>query len=60
MTSLSQLSVNSERRLAHRQGKKALKASLTLGVLLGLFFSAWLPFFITNMAQVGIPKSSFI
>ncbi|XP_071228151.1 5-hydroxytryptamine receptor 6-like [Salvelinus alpinus] len=45
------LSVNSERRLAHRQGRRAVKASLTLGVLLGLFFSAWLPFFITNMAQ---------
>ncbi|CAK6955091.1 -hydroxytryptamine receptor 6 [Scomber scombrus] len=44
-------SVYSERRLAHRQGRRALKASLTLGVLLGLFFSAWLPFFITNMAQ---------
>ncbi|XP_054651025.1 5-hydroxytryptamine receptor 6 [Dunckerocampus dactyliophorus] len=44
-------SVNSERRLAHRQGRRALKASLTLGVLLGLFFCAWLPFFITNMAQ---------
>ncbi|XP_061591071.1 5-hydroxytryptamine receptor 6 [Cololabis saira] len=44
-------SVNSERRLAHKQGRRALKASLTLGVLLGLFFSAWLPFFITNMAQ---------
>uniref|UniRef100_A0A3P8PR79 G-protein coupled receptors family 1 profile domain-containing protein n=1 Tax=Astatotilapia calliptera TaxID=8154 RepID=A0A3P8PR79_ASTCA len=46
-----QPSVNSERRLAHRQGRRALKASLTLGVLLGLFFSAWLPFFITNMAE---------
>ncbi|KAM3872205.1 5-hydroxytryptamine receptor 6 [Diretmus argenteus] len=45
------LSVSSERRLAHRQGRRAVKASLTLGVLLGLFFSAWLPFFITNMAQ---------
>ncbi|XP_026224549.1 5-hydroxytryptamine receptor 6 [Anabas testudineus] len=44
-------SVNSERHLAHRQGRRALKASLTLGVLLGLFFCAWLPFFITNMAQ---------
>uniref|UniRef100_A0AAV2LWQ8 G-protein coupled receptors family 1 profile domain-containing protein n=1 Tax=Knipowitschia caucasica TaxID=637954 RepID=A0AAV2LWQ8_KNICA len=44
-------SVTSERRLAHRQGRRALKASLTLGVLLGLFFSTWLPFFITNMAQ---------
>uniref|UniRef100_A0A8C7YXW0 5-hydroxytryptamine (serotonin) receptor 6 n=1 Tax=Oryzias sinensis TaxID=183150 RepID=A0A8C7YXW0_9TELE len=44
-------SANSERRLAHRQGRRALKASLTLGVLLGLFFSAWLPFFIANMAQ---------
>uniref|UniRef100_A0A8K9UGQ3 G-protein coupled receptors family 1 profile domain-containing protein n=1 Tax=Oncorhynchus mykiss TaxID=8022 RepID=A0A8K9UGQ3_ONCMY len=42
---------HSERRLAHRQGRRAVKASLTLGVLLGLFFSAWLPFFITNMAQ---------
>uniref|UniRef100_A0A4W5KSB4 G-protein coupled receptors family 1 profile domain-containing protein n=1 Tax=Hucho hucho TaxID=62062 RepID=A0A4W5KSB4_9TELE len=40
-----------ERQLAHRQGRRAVKASLTLGVLLGLFFSAWLPFFITNMAQ---------
>ena len=49
----SQLSVNSERRLAHRQGRRALKASLTLGVLLGLFFSTLLPFFITNMAQVS-------
>lgn len=49
----SQPSVNSERRLAHRHGRRALKASLTLGVLLGLFFSAWLPFFITNMAQVS-------
>ncbi|KAI1892656.1 hypothetical protein AGOR_G00135810 [Albula goreensis] len=47
----AQSSVSSERRLAHRQGRRALKASLTLGVLLGLFFSAWLPFFITNMAQ---------
>lgn len=47
-----QPSVSSERRLAHRQGRRALKASLTLGVLLGLFFSAWLPFFISNMAQV--------
>ncbi|KAJ8395133.1 hypothetical protein AAFF_G00035890 [Aldrovandia affinis] len=47
----AQSSVSSERRLAHRQGRRAVKASLTLGVLLGLFFSAWLPFFITNMAQ---------
>ncbi|XP_059916298.1 5-hydroxytryptamine receptor 6 [Gadus macrocephalus] len=47
------LSVNSERRQAHRQGRRALKASLTLGVLLGLFFGAWLPFFITNMAEVS-------
>ncbi|XP_026092889.1 5-hydroxytryptamine receptor 6-like [Carassius auratus] len=56
------LSVNSERRLAHRQRKRALKASLTLGVLLGLFFSAWLPFFITNMAQAVcecVPPSFF-
>ncbi|TRY95681.1 hypothetical protein DNTS_026208 [Danionella cerebrum] len=56
------LSVNSERRLAHRQRKRALKASLTLGVLLGLFFSTWLPFFITNMAQAVcecVPPSFF-
>lgn len=52
-----QPSANSERRLAHRQGRRALKASLTLGVLLGLFFSAWLPFFIANMAQVSIPDT---
>uniref|UniRef100_A0A672T6C7 5-hydroxytryptamine receptor 6-like n=1 Tax=Sinocyclocheilus grahami TaxID=75366 RepID=A0A672T6C7_SINGR len=52
----------SHRRLAHRQRKRALKASLTLGVLLGLFFSAWLPFFITNMAQAVcecVPPSFF-
>ncbi|XP_029104801.1 5-hydroxytryptamine receptor 6 [Scleropages formosus] len=48
---LAQHSVSTERRMAHRQGRRALKASLTLGVLLGLFFSTWLPFFITNMAQ---------
>ncbi|KAL4648354.1 5-hydroxytryptamine receptor 6 [Arapaima gigas] len=48
---LPQSSVSQERRMAHRQGRRALKASLTLGVLLGLFFSTWLPFFITNMAQ---------
>uniref|UniRef100_A0A673JJB8 G-protein coupled receptors family 1 profile domain-containing protein n=1 Tax=Sinocyclocheilus rhinocerous TaxID=307959 RepID=A0A673JJB8_9TELE len=56
------LSVNSERRLAHRERKRALKASLTLGVLLGHFFSAWLPFFITNMAQAVcecVPPSFF-
>lgn len=52
-----QASVNSERRLAHRHGRRALKASLTLGVLLGLFFSTWLPFFITNMAQVRSAKA---
>ncbi|XP_056156048.1 5-hydroxytryptamine receptor 6 [Lampris incognitus] len=45
------LSISSERGLAQRQGHRALKASLTLGVLLGLFFSTWLPFFISNMAQ---------
>nr|XP_061841442.1 5-hydroxytryptamine receptor 6-like [Nerophis lumbriciformis] len=44
-------SASSERGLTHRQGRRALKASLTLGVLLGLFFCAWLPFFIANMAQ---------
>uniref|UniRef100_A0A4W3JIT4 G-protein coupled receptors family 1 profile domain-containing protein n=1 Tax=Callorhinchus milii TaxID=7868 RepID=A0A4W3JIT4_CALMI len=31
--------------------KKALKASLTLGVLLGMFFVTWLPFFVANVAQ---------
>ncbi|XP_063001360.1 5-hydroxytryptamine receptor 6 [Elgaria multicarinata webbii] len=39
------------RKLANKHSKRALKASLTLGVLLGMFFVAWLPFFVCNMAQ---------
>uniref|UniRef100_A0A8B9CTE0 5-hydroxytryptamine receptor 6 n=1 Tax=Anser brachyrhynchus TaxID=132585 RepID=A0A8B9CTE0_9AVES len=39
------------RRFASKHSKKALKASLTLGILLGMFFVAWLPFFITNVTQ---------
>ncbi|NWI98400.1 5HT6R protein, partial [Crypturellus undulatus] len=39
------------RRLASKHSKKVLKASLTLGVLLGMFFVAWLPFFVANVAQ---------
>lgn len=40
------------RRLATKHSKKALKASLTLGILLGMFFVTWLPFFMANIAQV--------
>lgn len=40
------------RRFTNKHSKKALKASLTLGILLGMFFVAWLPFFVTNMTQV--------
>ncbi|KFQ33522.1 5-hydroxytryptamine receptor 6, partial [Merops nubicus] len=43
------------RRFTNKHSKKALKASLTLGILLGMFFVAWLPFFITNMTQVAAP-----
>ncbi|XP_027523836.1 5-hydroxytryptamine receptor 6 isoform X1 [Corapipo altera] len=39
------------RRFTNKHSKKALKASLTLGILLGMFFVAWLPFFITNVMQ---------
>ncbi|XP_061869075.1 5-hydroxytryptamine receptor 6 [Colius striatus] len=39
------------RRFANKHSKKALKASLTLGILLGMFFVAWLPFFVTNVTQ---------
>ncbi|XP_028664061.1 5-hydroxytryptamine receptor 6 [Erpetoichthys calabaricus] len=46
----SQLTCES-RRLANTHSRKALKASLTLGVLLGMFFAAWLPFFVANMVQ---------
>ncbi|XP_041129127.1 5-hydroxytryptamine receptor 6 isoform X2 [Polyodon spathula] len=38
------------RKLASKHSRKALKASLTLGILLGMFFVAWLPFFMANMA----------
>ncbi|XP_061213331.1 5-hydroxytryptamine receptor 6 [Neopsephotus bourkii] len=48
----SQPAAGSEsRRFTSKHSKKALKASLTLGILLGMFFVAWLPFFITNVAQ---------
>ncbi|KFP70803.1 5-hydroxytryptamine receptor 6, partial [Acanthisitta chloris] len=50
------------RRFANKHSKKALKASLTLGILLGMFFVAWLPFFITNVAQAVcgcVPPSFF-
>lgn len=40
------------RRLATKHSRKALKASLTLGVLLGMFFVTWMPFFVANIAQV--------
>ncbi|GAB0198726.1 5-hydroxytryptamine receptor 6 [Grus americana] len=39
------------RRFTNKHSKKALKASLTLGILLGMFFVAWLPFFVTNVMQ---------
>ncbi|XP_062449309.1 5-hydroxytryptamine receptor 6 [Rhea pennata] len=39
------------RRLANKHSKKVLKASLTLGILLGMFFVAWLPFFVANVTQ---------
>lgn len=51
---LSQPTASSEsRRFASKHSKKALKASLTLGILLGMFFVAWLPFFVTNVTQVS-------
>lgn len=40
------------RRLATKHSRKALKASLTLGILLGMFFVTWLPFFVANIVQV--------
>ncbi|RXM92111.1 5-hydroxytryptamine receptor 6 [Acipenser ruthenus] len=43
------------RKLASKHSRKALKASLTLGILLGMFFVAWLPFFMANMVQVPRP-----
>ncbi|KAK2503532.1 hypothetical protein MC885_005332 [Smutsia gigantea] len=39
------------KRLATKHSRKALKASLTLGILLGMFFVTWLPFFVANIAQ---------
>ncbi|XP_053307617.1 5-hydroxytryptamine receptor 6 [Spea bombifrons] len=39
------------RKFITKHSKKALKASLTLGVLLGMFFVAWLPFFVANVVQ---------
>ncbi|XP_045155129.1 5-hydroxytryptamine receptor 6 [Echinops telfairi] len=39
------------RRLATTHSRKALKASLTLGILLGMFFVTWLPFFVANIVQ---------
>ncbi|NWX04188.1 5HT6R protein, partial [Caloenas nicobarica] len=49
------------RRFANKHSKKALKASLTLGILLGMFFVAWLPFFVTNVTQAvcGCVPASF-
>lgn len=46
------------RRLATKHSRKALKASLTLGVLLGMFFVTWLPFFVVNIAQVMLPQGA--
>lgn len=43
------------RRLASKHSRKALKASLTLGILLGMFFVTWLPFFVANIVQVMLP-----
>uniref|UniRef100_A0A8B9DU94 G-protein coupled receptors family 1 profile domain-containing protein n=1 Tax=Anser cygnoides TaxID=8845 RepID=A0A8B9DU94_ANSCY len=48
------------RRFASKHSKKALKASLTLGILLGMFFVAWLPFFITNVTQVSTRFVGFL
>ncbi|XP_078281544.1 5-hydroxytryptamine receptor 6 [Rhinoraja longicauda] len=39
------------RKFASKHSRRALKASLTLGVLLGMFFVAWLPFFVANVTQ---------
>lgn len=46
------------RRLATKHSRKALKASLTLGILLGMFFVTWLPFFVANIAQVTPPQGA--
>uniref|UniRef100_A0A8C7E235 5-hydroxytryptamine receptor 6 n=1 Tax=Naja naja TaxID=35670 RepID=A0A8C7E235_NAJNA len=42
---------SNHRKFANKHSRRALKASLTLGILLGMFFVAWLPFFVCNMAQ---------
>ncbi|KFQ24463.1 5-hydroxytryptamine receptor 6, partial [Mesitornis unicolor] len=59
----SQPTTGSEsRRFANKHSKKALKASLTLGILLGMFFVAWLPFFVTNVIEAVcdcVPASFF-
>ncbi|XP_055515142.1 5-hydroxytryptamine receptor 6 [Leucoraja erinacea] len=39
------------RKFTSKHSRRALKASLTLGVLLGMFFVAWLPFFVANVTQ---------
>uniref|UniRef100_A0A8D0G483 5-hydroxytryptamine receptor 6 n=1 Tax=Sphenodon punctatus TaxID=8508 RepID=A0A8D0G483_SPHPU len=55
-------STSDNRKFANKHSKKALKASLTLGILLGMFFVAWLPFFVTNVAQAVcdcVPASFF-
>ncbi|XP_039084971.1 5-hydroxytryptamine receptor 6 [Hyaena hyaena] len=39
------------RHLTTKHSRKALKASLTLGILLGMFFVTWLPFFVANIVQ---------
>ncbi|XP_066493982.1 5-hydroxytryptamine receptor 6 [Tiliqua scincoides] len=50
----SQLTATSDnRKFANKHSKRALKASLTLGILLGMFFVAWLPFFMCNMVQAA-------
>ncbi|NXY44263.1 5HT6R protein, partial [Ceuthmochares aereus] len=47
------------RRFTNKHSRKALKASLTLGILLGMFFVAWLPFFITNAVCGCVPAGFF-
>ncbi|OCT71084.1 hypothetical protein XELAEV_18037993mg [Xenopus laevis] len=50
------------RKFVTKHSKKALKASLTLGILLGMFFVAWLPFFVANVVQAVsdcVPPSLF-
>uniref|UniRef100_UPI00398E90FA 5-hydroxytryptamine receptor 6 n=1 Tax=Pristiophorus japonicus TaxID=55135 RepID=UPI00398E90FA len=39
------------RKFTAKHSKRAWKASLTLGILLGMFFVAWLPFFVANVTQ---------